>query len=50
MPRLEVTAEGRCYYSLTDMQKDYMKYITPRYNTTFVIQAGCNVLLGKTKK
>lgn len=50
MPRLEIQVEGRCYYALTDMQKDYMKFRTPRYNTTFVIQAGCNVLLGKIKK
>lgn len=49
-PRLSVEVEGRCYYALTDMQKDYMKFRTPRYNTTFVIQAGCNVLLGKIKK
>lgn len=48
--RLTVEAEGRCYYALTDMQKDYMKFRTPRYNTTFVIQAGCTVLLGKIKK
>ena len=49
-PRVEVEVEGRCYYALTDMQKAYMKFQTPRYNTTFVIQAGCNILLGKTKK
>ena len=49
-PRVEVEVEGRCYYALTDMQKAYMKFQTPRYNTTFVIQAGCNILLGKNKK
>lgn len=49
-PRVEVEVEGRCYYALTDMQKAYMKFQTPRYNTTFVIQAGCNILLGKIKK
>lgn len=48
-PRLEVQVEGRCYYALTDMQKDYMKFRIPRYNTTFVVQAGCNVILGKIK-
>lgn len=46
-PRVEVEVEGRCYYALTDMQKAYMKFQTPRYNTTFVIQAGCNILCGK---
>lgn len=49
-PRIELQAEGRCYYALTDMQKDYMKFRTPRYNTTFVVQVGCSVLLGKTDK
>ena len=49
-PRVEIEVEGRCYYALTDMQKAYMKFQTPRYNTTFVIQAGCNILLGKIKK
>ena len=49
-PRVEVEVEGRCYYALTDMQKAYMKFQAPRYNTTFVIQAGCNILLGKIKK
>ena len=50
MPRIELQAEGRCYYALTDMQKDYMKFRVPRYNTTFVLQVGCSVLLGKTNK
>lgn len=49
-PRIEVQAEWRCYYALTDMQKNYMKFQTPRYNTTFVVQVGCNVILGKIKK
>ena len=49
-PRVEVEVEGRCYYALTDMQKAYMKFQAPRYNTTFVIQTGCNILLGKIKK
>lgn len=48
--RVELQAEGRCYYALTDMQKNYMKFRTPRYNTTFVVQIGCSVLLGKTDK
>lgn len=49
-PRIELQAEGRCYYALTDMQKNYMKFRTLRYNTTFVVQVGCSVLLGKTDK
>lgn len=49
-PRFELQAEGRCYYALTDMQKNYMKFQTPRYNTTFVVQVGCSILLGKTDK
>lgn len=49
-PRVEVQVEGRCYYALTDMQKDYMKFRVPRYNTTIVVQAGCTVLLGKIKR
>uniref|UniRef100_UPI00402A0A50 porin family protein n=1 Tax=Alistipes onderdonkii TaxID=328813 RepID=UPI00402A0A50 len=49
-PRVELQAEGRCYYALTDMQKDYMKFRVPRYNTTFVVQVGCSIILGKTDK
>jgi len=37
--------EGRYNYSLSDMQKDYMKQQTPRYNNTYVIQAGVLVNL-----
>lgn len=49
-PRVELQAEGRCYYALTDMQKNYMKFRVPRYNTTFVVQVGCSIILGKTDK
>lgn len=49
-PRVALQAEGRCYYALTDMQKDYMKFRVPRYNTTFVVQVGCSIILGKTDK
>lgn len=33
-------AEGRFYYSLTDLQKDYMQHQIPRYNNTVLVQAG----------
>ncbi|MBD9235258.1 MAG: PorT family protein, partial [Alistipes onderdonkii] len=29
---------------------DYMKFRVPRYNTTFVVQVGCSIILGKTDK
>lgn len=38
--RLELGAEVRWYYSVTDIQKPYMTNLNPRYNTTFVIQGG----------
>lgn len=47
LPRMEVSLEGRCYYALTDQQKDYMYFHTPRYNTTFALLAGISFLLGK---
>ena len=41
LPYLEVEAEGRCYYSLTSITKDYMKYSKqPQYNTTITLQVG----------
>lgn len=40
LPYLQFFAEGRYYYSLTDMQKDYMIDQVPRYNNTLGIQAG----------
>lgn len=49
-PRIRIEAEGRCYYALTDMQKQYMKYLIPRYNTTFTTQIGCIITLGKLSK
>lgn len=40
-PRIELEAEGRCYYAPTSTTKDYMKHTKqPQYNTTFTIQAG----------
>ena len=49
-PRIRIEAEGRCYYALTDMQKNYMKFLIPRYNTTFTTQIGCVITLGKLNK
>ncbi|RZL15282.1 MAG: PorT family protein [Pedobacter sp.] len=36
----QVLVEGRYYYSLTDMQKDYMVGQMPRYNQTYIVQVG----------
>lgn len=47
--RVVLEAEWRIYYSLTDMQKDYMYFHTPRYNTTMAFQIGCMFLLGSNK-
>ena len=35
-----VSAEGRYYYGLTDIQKNYMQNRIPHYNTTLAIQGG----------
>lgn len=41
LPHIEIEAEGRCYYALTSITKDYMKHTKqPQYNTTFTLQAG----------
>ncbi len=45
-PRVQLVAEGRYYYSLTDLQKHYMKNQMPRYSNTLVFQIGCLVTLG----
>lgn len=42
---LTVLAECRYYYSLTDMQKDYMKMQVPRYLNTMLFQVGLLVTL-----
>ncbi|NLU93756.1 porin family protein [Chitinophaga sp. Ak27] len=39
--RYRIFVEGRYYYGLTDQQKNYMINQIPRYNDTYVIQAGC---------
>lgn len=38
--RIELGAEARWYYGIYDIQKEYMMNLNPRYNTTFVLQAG----------
>lgn len=38
--KVELSAEMRWYYGLTDVQKNYMTNLNPRYNTTRVIQFG----------
>ncbi len=38
--RFSVFAEGRFYYSLTDMQKDYMLRRPSKHNSTFAFMAG----------
>jgi hypothetical protein len=35
-----IVLEGRYYYSTSDLQKNYMLGLIPRYNDTYVIQAG----------
>ena len=44
--KLEVFAEGRYYYGLTDLQRNYMEKLMPRYNNTLVFQAGCMFKIG----
>lgn len=43
--RFEIGVEVRWYYGIYDIQKEYMTNLNPRYNTTFVMQAGLNVWL-----
>ncbi len=43
--RFELGFEVRWYYGIYDIQKAYMTNLNPRYNTTFVMQAGLNVWL-----
>lgn len=39
--------EGRYYYSLTDMQKDYMIKRPIKYNNTFTLSVGCLFAVSK---
>ena len=38
--RIEIGAELRWYYAVTDIQKSYMRNLNPRYNTTVALQFG----------
>ena len=35
-----IMLDGRYYYSVSDLQKNYMERKVPRYNNTFTLQAG----------
>lgn len=39
--RFRLFVEARYYYGLTDQQKNYMIDQVPRYNDSYVLQAGC---------
>lgn len=43
--KLDLSAELRWYYGLTDMQKQYMTNLIPRYNTTRSLQFGLSYWL-----
>lgn len=49
-PHIELLAEARYYYALTDQQKRYMIALVPRYHNTLTIQAGVLFTLGKNNK
>ena len=49
-PHIEMLAEARYYYALTDQQKRYMIALVPRYHNTLTIQAGVLFTLGKNNK
>ena len=40
--KIDLSAELRWYYGLTDIQKDYMLFMNHRYNTTRVLQFGAS--------
>lgn len=41
---IELFAEARWYYSVTDIQNEYQRDLNPRYNTTMVFQGGARYL------
>lgn len=43
--RIEIGVEARWYYGIYDIQKEYMTFLNPRYNTTFALQAGLSFWL-----
>ena len=48
--KVDISAELRWYYGLTDIQKQYMTNLNPRYNTTRTLQFGISYWFGGTKK
>jgi len=45
--KIDVSVDMHWYYGLTDVQKNYMTNLNPRYNTTRAIQVGISYWLGK---
>ena len=43
--RIEIGGEVRWYYAVTDIQKPYMRFLNPRYNTTFAVTVGVSYWL-----
>ena len=43
--RFELEVDVRWYYGVTDIQKNYMRHLNPRYNTTLVFQGGISYKL-----
>lgn len=43
--KIDLSAEMRWYYGLTDVQKKYMENLNPRYNTTRTLQFGLSYWL-----
>lgn len=48
--KVDLSAELRWYYGLTDIQKNYMTNLNPRYNTTRTLQFGIAYWLGSSKE
>lgn len=44
LKHIELGVEARLYYGLTDIQKSYMVNLSPRYNTTWVLQGGLSYI------
>ena len=45
LQRLTLEFEIRWYYGMLDIQKDYMRNLNPRYNTTLAFQGGISYTL-----
>lgn len=48
--KIDVSVDMHWYYGLTDVQKNYMTNLNPRYNTTRAIQVGISYWLGKKNR